>query len=146
MEICKSFAREDALLDVAFLPCTSPTAVHRALYKWAHCSPTIPALAQAGYRVLALDMKGYGESSAPHEIEEYCMEVLCKQQHVSKLHGAAVFHPPPGRSPGLLSYNGDGTVRDKYWWTLNDSLCMFGVGLGPERMLEWEGWCPEAAE
>uniref|UniRef100_A0A2K5QYN1 Bifunctional epoxide hydrolase 2 n=1 Tax=Cebus imitator TaxID=2715852 RepID=A0A2K5QYN1_CEBIM len=39
----------------------------------------IPALAQAGYRVLALDMKGYGESSAPHEIEEYCMEVLCKE-------------------------------------------------------------------
>lgn len=25
----------------------------------------IPALAQAGFRVLALDMKGYGESSAP---------------------------------------------------------------------------------
>uniref|UniRef100_A0A8C3WHP9 Bifunctional epoxide hydrolase 2 n=1 Tax=Catagonus wagneri TaxID=51154 RepID=A0A8C3WHP9_9CETA len=38
----------------------------------------IPALAQVGFRVLALDMKGYGESSAPHEIEEYSMEVLCK--------------------------------------------------------------------
>uniref|UniRef100_A0A5F9CEU2 Bifunctional epoxide hydrolase 2 n=1 Tax=Oryctolagus cuniculus TaxID=9986 RepID=A0A5F9CEU2_RABIT len=38
----------------------------------------IPALAQAGYRVLAVDMKGYGESSAPPEIEEYSMEVLCK--------------------------------------------------------------------
>lgn len=25
----------------------------------------IPALAQAGYRVLAVDMKGYGDSSAP---------------------------------------------------------------------------------
>lgn len=25
----------------------------------------IPALAQAGFRVLAVDMKGYGESSAP---------------------------------------------------------------------------------
>uniref|UniRef100_A0A2K5BWW4 Bifunctional epoxide hydrolase 2 n=1 Tax=Aotus nancymaae TaxID=37293 RepID=A0A2K5BWW4_AOTNA len=44
-------------------------------YSWRY---QIPALAQAGYRVLALDMKGYGESSAPHEIEEYCMEVLCK--------------------------------------------------------------------
>uniref|UniRef100_A0A2K6GVY1 Bifunctional epoxide hydrolase 2 n=1 Tax=Propithecus coquereli TaxID=379532 RepID=A0A2K6GVY1_PROCO len=39
----------------------------------------IPALAQAGYRVLAVDMKGYGESSAPPDIEEYCMEVLCKE-------------------------------------------------------------------
>uniref|UniRef100_A0A2K6UVL9 Bifunctional epoxide hydrolase 2 n=3 Tax=Saimiri boliviensis TaxID=27679 RepID=A0A2K6UVL9_SAIBB len=45
-------------------------------YSWRY---QIPALAQAGYRVLALDMKGYGESSAPHEIEEYCMEVLCKE-------------------------------------------------------------------
>uniref|UniRef100_A0A8C7APH3 Bifunctional epoxide hydrolase 2 n=1 Tax=Neovison vison TaxID=452646 RepID=A0A8C7APH3_NEOVI len=39
----------------------------------------IPALAQAGFRVLALDMKGYGESSAPPEIEEYSMEVLCQE-------------------------------------------------------------------
>uniref|UniRef100_A0ABI7ZIU6 AB hydrolase-1 domain-containing protein n=1 Tax=Felis catus TaxID=9685 RepID=A0ABI7ZIU6_FELCA len=39
----------------------------------------IPALAQAGFRVLALDMKGYGESSAPPEIEEYSLEVLCKE-------------------------------------------------------------------
>nr|XP_054416872.1 bifunctional epoxide hydrolase 2 isoform X7 [Pongo abelii] len=44
-------------------------------YSWRY---QIPALAQAGYRVLAMDMKGYGESSAPPEIEEYCMEVLCK--------------------------------------------------------------------
>ncbi|GAB5570333.1 bifunctional epoxide hydrolase 2 isoform X2 [Prionailurus iriomotensis] len=40
---------------------------------------SIPALAQAGFRVLALDMKGYGESSAPPEIEEYSLEVLCKE-------------------------------------------------------------------
>uniref|UniRef100_A0A8B9W2Q6 Bifunctional epoxide hydrolase 2 n=1 Tax=Bos mutus grunniens TaxID=30521 RepID=A0A8B9W2Q6_BOSMU len=38
----------------------------------------IPALAQAGFRVLAVDMKGYGESSAPPEIEEYSLEVLSK--------------------------------------------------------------------
>lgn len=44
-------------------------------YSWRY---QIPALAQAGYRVIAMDMKGYGESSAPPEIEEYCMEVLCK--------------------------------------------------------------------
>ncbi|KAF3818429.1 hypothetical protein GH733_011846 [Mirounga leonina] len=32
---------------------------------WFSWRYQIPALAQAGFRVLALDMKGYGESSAP---------------------------------------------------------------------------------
>ncbi|XP_037382399.1 bifunctional epoxide hydrolase 2 [Talpa occidentalis] len=45
-------------------------------FSWRH---QIPALAQAGFRVLAVDMKGYGESSAPPELEEYAMEVLCKE-------------------------------------------------------------------
>ncbi|XP_062941923.1 bifunctional epoxide hydrolase 2 isoform X3 [Cynocephalus volans] len=45
---------------------------------WFSWRYQIPALAQAGYRVLAVDMKGYGDSSAPPEIEEYSMEVLCK--------------------------------------------------------------------
>ncbi|XP_008047299.2 bifunctional epoxide hydrolase 2 [Carlito syrichta] len=44
-------------------------------YSWRY---QIPALARAGYRILAVDMKGYGESSAPPEIEEYSLEVLCK--------------------------------------------------------------------
>ncbi|XP_046947876.1 bifunctional epoxide hydrolase 2 isoform X2 [Lynx rufus] len=46
---------------------------------WFSWRYQIPALAQAGFRVLALDMKGYGESSAPPEIEEYSLEVLCKE-------------------------------------------------------------------
>ncbi|KAM5264649.1 bifunctional epoxide hydrolase 2 [Ctenodactylus gundi] len=46
---------------------------------WFSWRYQIPALAQAGYRVLALDMKGYGDSSSPAEIEEYAMEVLCKE-------------------------------------------------------------------
>ncbi|XP_006153287.1 bifunctional epoxide hydrolase 2 [Tupaia chinensis] len=45
---------------------------------WFSWRYQIPALAQAGYRVLAVDMKGYGDSSAPPEIEEYAMEILCK--------------------------------------------------------------------
>lgn len=45
---------------------------------WFSWRYQIPALAQAGFRVLALDMKGYGDSSAPAEIEEYSMEVLCQ--------------------------------------------------------------------
>ncbi|XP_005355606.1 bifunctional epoxide hydrolase 2 [Microtus ochrogaster] len=46
---------------------------------WFSWRYQIPALAQAGFRVLALDMKGYGDSSSPPEIEEYAMEVLCKE-------------------------------------------------------------------
>ncbi|XP_005075304.1 bifunctional epoxide hydrolase 2 [Mesocricetus auratus] len=46
---------------------------------WFSWRYQIPALAQAGFRVLAIDMKGYGNSSSPPEIEEYAMEVLCKE-------------------------------------------------------------------
>lgn len=45
---------------------------------WFSWRYQIPALVQAGFRVLALDMKGYGDSSAPPEIEEYSLEMLCK--------------------------------------------------------------------
>ncbi|NWV46741.1 HYES hydrolase, partial [Daphoenositta chrysoptera] len=38
----------------------------------------IPALAEAGFRVIALDMKGYGESTAPPDIPEYSQEQICK--------------------------------------------------------------------
>ncbi|XP_035533590.1 bifunctional epoxide hydrolase 2 [Morone saxatilis] len=44
-------------------------------YSWRY---QIPAVAAAGFRVLALDMKGYGESTAPADIEEYSQEQLCK--------------------------------------------------------------------
>ncbi|KAM6894096.1 bifunctional epoxide hydrolase 2 [Xenentodon cancila] len=44
-------------------------------YSWRY---QIPALAAAGFRALALDMKGYGESTAPPEIEEYSQEQLSK--------------------------------------------------------------------
>ncbi|XP_037552260.1 bifunctional epoxide hydrolase 2 [Nematolebias whitei] len=44
-------------------------------YSWRF---QIPALAAAGFRVLALDMKGFGESTAPPDIEEYSQEHLCK--------------------------------------------------------------------
>uniref|UniRef100_A0A665W6Z3 AB hydrolase-1 domain-containing protein n=1 Tax=Echeneis naucrates TaxID=173247 RepID=A0A665W6Z3_ECHNA len=44
-------------------------------FSWRH---QIPALAAAGFRVLALDMKGYGGSTAPPDVEEYSQEQLCK--------------------------------------------------------------------
>src|SRR3954451_9767337 len=42
-------------------------------YSWRH---QIPALAKAGYRVVAPDMRGYGGSSAPHEIAAYAISDL----------------------------------------------------------------------
>ncbi len=42
-------------------------------YSWRH---QIPVLAQAGYHVVAPDMRGYGGSSVPHEIEAYAIPDL----------------------------------------------------------------------
>ncbi len=43
-------------------------------YSWRR---QVPALAAAGYRVLAPDMRGYGGSSAPAEVEAYDVISLC---------------------------------------------------------------------
>ena len=44
-------------------------------FSWRH---QIPALArEAGYRVVAPDMRGFGQSSAPQEIEAYDVVSLC---------------------------------------------------------------------
>jgi epoxide hydrolase A/B len=43
-------------------------------YSWRH---QIPALAGAGFRVVAPDMRGFGRSSVPREIEAYDVVALC---------------------------------------------------------------------
>jgi pimeloyl-ACP methyl ester carboxylesterase len=43
-------------------------------FSWRH---QIPALSAAGYRVLAPDMRGYGNSSAPAAVEAYDVIALC---------------------------------------------------------------------
>jgi pimeloyl-ACP methyl ester carboxylesterase len=43
-------------------------------YSWRH---QIPALVEAGYRVLAPDMRGFGRSSAPAEVAGYDIVNLC---------------------------------------------------------------------
>ncbi|XP_070554469.1 bifunctional epoxide hydrolase 2-like [Ptychodera flava] len=45
---------------------------------WFSWRYQIPALAVAGYRVIVPDMRGYGDSSSPPDIEEFTLEKLCK--------------------------------------------------------------------
>ena len=44
-------------------------------YSWRH---QIKPIAQAGYQVVAADVRGYGGSDKPHEVEAYDMETLMK--------------------------------------------------------------------
>ena len=39
-------------------------------YSWRH---QIPAIAAAGYRVVAVDVRGYGRSAKPSRVEDYRM-------------------------------------------------------------------------
>jgi len=44
-------------------------------YSWRH---QLSGLAQAGYRVIAPDMRGYGDSDAPTEANAYSVDILAK--------------------------------------------------------------------
>lgn len=44
-------------------------------YSWRH---QIPALASSGYRVIAIDQRGFGDSSVPYPVSEYSQKKLCQ--------------------------------------------------------------------
>ncbi len=54
-------------------------------YSWRH---QLPALARAGYRVVAPDMRGYGETDAPEAVEDYDIEL--DREAVKKARGLMV--------------------------------------------------------
>src|SRR4051812_36433855 len=43
-------------------------------YSWRH---QLPALAGAGYRAVAPDMRGFGDSSVPEDVEAYDILTVC---------------------------------------------------------------------
>ena len=43
-------------------------------YSWRH---QLPALAAAGFRAIAPDMRGYGRTSAPPNVEDYAHRLIC---------------------------------------------------------------------
>ncbi|PWI44280.1 alpha/beta hydrolase [Streptomyces sp. ICBB 8177] len=88
-------------------------------YSWRH---QLPALAAAGYRAVALDVRGYGRSSKPSAIEEYRMRALVADnvavvralgEETAVIVGhdwgsniaavSALLHPEVFRAVGLLS-------------------------------------------
>lgn len=50
--------------------------VHGFPESWYSWRAQLPALAAAGYRAVAMDVRGYGGSSAPHAVENYSLEAL----------------------------------------------------------------------
>ncbi|MFI6151381.1 alpha/beta fold hydrolase [Kitasatospora sp. NPDC051170] len=88
-------------------------------YSWRH---QLPALAAAGYRAVALDVRGYGHSSKPTAMDEYRMLALV-EDNLALVHAlgeetaviighdwganiaatSALLHPEVFRAVGLLS-------------------------------------------
>ena len=63
-------------------------------YSWRH---QVPVLADAGFRVLVPDLRGFGLSDAPPELEAYAIDsltadVLSLLDHAGVSHGIVIGH------------------------------------------------------
>ncbi|HYM35037.1 MAG TPA: alpha/beta hydrolase, partial [Steroidobacteraceae bacterium] len=63
-------------------------------YSWRH---QIPALAQAGYRVVVPDMRGFGKTEAPPEISQYTIlhmvgDIVALVQALGEKHAVIIGH------------------------------------------------------
>jgi pimeloyl-ACP methyl ester carboxylesterase len=80
-------------------------------YSWRH---QIPALAAAGFRAVALDMRGYGDSSKPPRVSDYRIETLVADV-------AAVIDHFGGRAH-LVGHDWGGIVAWYAWMWVGDRL------------------------
>lgn len=69
-------------------------------YSWRH---QLPALAAAGYRAVAVDVRGYGRSSRPADVAAYRMAALVEDN-------AAVVHALGERSAVLVGHDWGATI------------------------------------
>ncbi|MER6571664.1 alpha/beta hydrolase [Streptomyces sp. NPDC001093] len=69
-------------------------------YSWRH---QLPALAAAGYRAVAVDVRGYGRSSRPDHVDAYRMLELVEDQ-------AAVVHALGERSAVIVGHDWGATI------------------------------------
>lgn len=79
-KIAHSFINVTSTTKLHFVEAGSGPAVillHGFPDTWYGYRHQIPALACAGFRAIAVDQRGYGDSSAPAAIEEYTQEKLC---------------------------------------------------------------------
>ncbi|XP_070554461.1 bifunctional epoxide hydrolase 2-like [Ptychodera flava] len=78
--VCHSYVNTRDGLHIHFVEMGEGPAVvccHGFPESWYSWRYQIPALALAGYRVIVPDMRGYGDSSSPPEIEQYSQEKIC---------------------------------------------------------------------
>jgi pimeloyl-ACP methyl ester carboxylesterase len=129
-------------------------------YSWRH---QIPALAGAGFRVVALDLRGYNESAKPRGVRHYRMELLVEDvvgliHHVGAPRAIVVGHDwggviawrlasdHPQRVDRLIVLNAPHPAAflrelcDPAQWLRSAYMLFFQLPWLPERLLSWRDY------